>query len=36
MANAINWGEIYCSSWWGNDSNQLAIDIASEPACMNN
>lgn len=35
MANNINWGQIYCSSWWGNSANEVSIDIASEPACMN-
>jgi len=35
MANNINWGEIYCSSWWGATANQFTIDIDSEPACMN-
>jgi len=34
MANSINWGEIYCSSWWGSLSNQSTIDISSEPSCM--
>jgi hypothetical protein len=23
MANQINWGQIYCSSWWGNESNKF-------------
>lgn len=35
MANTINWGEIYCSSWWGVSTNESAIDIDSEPTCMN-
>jgi len=34
MANSINWGEIYCSSWWGDVSNQLTIDIDSKPDCL--
>ena len=34
MANTINWGEIYCSSWWGNTSNQSTIDIDSKPQCL--
>lgn len=25
MANTINWGKIYCSSWWGNESNKLSV-----------
>jgi hypothetical protein len=25
MANQINWGQIYCSSWWGNESNKLSV-----------
>ena len=25
MANAINWGEIYCPSWWGDESNKLSV-----------
>lgn len=34
MANVINWGEIYCSSWWGDNSNQSTIDIDSKPQCL--
>ena len=34
MANNINWGESYCNSWWGNSSNQSAIDNDSKPECM--
>lgn len=34
MANSINWGETYCSSWWGNNSNQFTINIASKPECL--
>ncbi len=34
MANVINWGEIYCSSWWGNNSNQSTINIDSKPQCL--
>lgn len=34
MANVINWGEIYCSSWWGDASNQSTIDIDSKPQCL--
>lgn len=25
MANTINWGEIYCSSYWGDESNKLSV-----------
>lgn len=25
MANTINWGEIYCYSWWGDDSNKFSV-----------
>ena len=34
MANSINWGNIYCGSWWGNTSNQATIDIDSKPECL--
>ena len=34
MSNSINWGEIYCSSWWGDTANQLTIDIDSKPECL--
>jgi hypothetical protein len=34
MANVINWGEIYCSSWWGDNSNQSTINIDSKPQCL--
>lgn len=34
MANSINWGNIYCSSWWGNNTNQSTIDIDSKPECL--
>ena len=34
MANSINWGETYCSSWWGNNSNQSTINITSKPECL--
>ena len=33
MANNINWGESYCNSWWGNLTNQSAIDNDSKPEC---
>ena len=25
MANTIDWGKIYCSSWWGNEENKLSV-----------
>jgi hypothetical protein len=25
MANTISWGKIYCSSWWGAESNKLSV-----------
>ena len=25
MANTINWGKIYCSSWWGDEDNKLSV-----------
>lgn len=25
MANTINWGEIYCYSWWGDDKNKASV-----------
>ena len=25
MANTINWGKIYCKSWWGAESNKLSV-----------
>ncbi len=31
MANNINWGQIYSSSWWGNNPNQSTVDIPSKP-----
>ena len=34
MANVINWGEIYCRSWWGDNSNQSTVDIDSKPQCL--
>ena len=34
MANTINWGKIYCSTWWGDTANTTdAIPTASAPAC---
>lgn len=34
MANAINWGEIYCSSWFGDESNETTLHINSQPTCF--
>jgi hypothetical protein len=34
MANAINWGEIYCSSWFGDVSNESTLHIDSQPNCF--
>lgn len=34
MSNTINWGNIYCSSWWGSSSNQNTIDIDSKTECL--
>lgn len=25
MANQISWGEIYCKSWWGDESNKASV-----------
>jgi len=34
MANGINWGRIYCFSWWGDvDDTTDAIFIPSAPTC---
>lgn len=34
MANAINWGKIYCSTWFGDISETTdAIPTISAPAC---
>ena len=30
MANSINWGEIYCDSWFGNEDNEQTIHIDSQ------
>ena len=35
MSNQINWGEIYCNSYWGSESvNQFSINIDSAPTCL--
>ena len=36
MSNAIDWGKIYCSTWWGNASNVETINISSRPFCFIN
>lgn len=34
MANTINWGKIYCTSWWGDTANTTdAIPTFSAPTC---
>ncbi len=34
MANTINWGKIYCSTWWGDTANTTdAIPLTSAPTC---
>jgi len=32
--NDINWGQVYCSSWFGDDANILTINISSQPECF--
>jgi hypothetical protein len=34
MANNINWGEIYCDSWFGDEDNEQTIHIDSQPNCF--
>lgn len=34
MANTINWGEIYCSTYWGDVDNEQTIHIESQPECF--
>jgi len=34
MANSIDWGKIYCSTWWGDTAETTtAIPTYSAPAC---
>jgi hypothetical protein len=34
MANTINWGKVYCSSWFGDTANTTdAIPLTSAPDC---
>jgi len=35
MSNLINWGAIYCESWWGDvDRTTLSIQNLAAPACF--
>lgn len=34
MANNINWGDIYCVSYFGNENNEQTIHINSQPNCF--
>ena len=34
MANQINWGEIYCNAWFGNESNESTIHTSGQPQCF--
>lgn len=34
--NSINWGSVYCVSWWGDVSNTASVDVTSQPACFAN
>ena len=34
MANSINWGEIYCSSYFGDNDNEQTIHNQSQPNCF--
>lgn len=34
MANTIDWGKVYCTTWWGDSSNVVTIDIDSQPICF--
>lgn len=34
MSNTIDWGVIYCSSYWGDASNKQTILIDSKPSCL--
>jgi hypothetical protein len=37
MANSIGWGNIYCSSSWGDeDYNTRSLPADGVPACFNN
>tara|TARA_R110002153_G_scaffold2175_1_gene10654 strand:+ start:4919 stop:5524 length:606 start_codon:yes stop_codon:yes gene_type:complete len=33
MANGINWGKIYCNSWWGSDSNKDSLPTSEFDQC---
>jgi hypothetical protein len=35
MSNLISWGDIYCSTWWGDtDRTTLSIQNESAPPCF--
>jgi hypothetical protein len=35
MSNLISWGDIYCSTWWGDtDQTTLSIQNESAPPCF--
>ena len=34
MANIINWGNIYCSSDFGDTANESTLHIDSQPTCF--
>ena len=34
MANTIDWAKIYCSTWWGDESNEDTLHIDSQPPCF--
>lgn len=34
MANQINWGEMYCSTWFGDVSNEVTIHNSGQPTCF--
>ena len=34
MANTIDWGKIYCSTWWGDEDNEQTLHIDSQPECF--
>ena len=34
MSNSIDWGSIYCETWWGDVANELTLHIDSQPNCF--
>jgi hypothetical protein len=34
MANTIDWGVIYCSTYWGDVDNEQTLHIDSQPSCF--